>query len=297
MSKNLSLERYWTGSTRRVDRALGRVLPKESVRPFTLHRAMRYSVFSGGKRLRPVLALAACEACGVEAEAAMPSACAVELIHAYSLVHDDLPCMDDDDLRRGRPTCHKAFGEGVAVLAGDALLTLAFEVLSGQRDTGPYKSADFVRVLAGAAGSRFLVGGQSADLEGENQKLNRKELKFIHEGKTAAMIVASLQLGGMSAGATKTKLESLRSFGLHLGLAFQVVDDILDVTQTSQQLGKTSGKDAKAGKNTYPGLLGLDGARKEAGRLTRLAMKSLAGLEPRAARLREIADYLLQRKY
>ncbi|HRJ72489.1 MAG TPA: polyprenyl synthetase family protein [Terrimicrobiaceae bacterium] len=293
----MSLSTYLSERSREVDAALDRLLPKATVKPATIHRAMRYSLLAGGKRMRPILCLAAAEACGGKSTEALPAACAVECIHTYSLIHDDLPCMDDDDLRRGRPTAHKVFGEGVAVLAGDALLTQAFEILAGARETPRHKTRDFLRELAVAAGSRCLIAGQVADLEAEGRKSTRSELKFIHEGKTAAMIAVSLRLGAMTANATPRQLEALTAFGRSLGLAFQVIDDILDVTQTSEMLGKSAGKDVAAQKTTYPALIGLDGARREARRLTQAAHAALQPFRAKADRLHEIADHLLAREY
>jgi len=287
---------FLSDSSRRVDRALDRWLPKESVRPATIHRAMRYSIFAGGKRMRPVLCLAAAAACGGKPDDALPAACAVECVHTYSLIHDDLPCMDDDDMRRGRPTSHKVFGEGVAVLAGDALLTSAFEMLTRAPASKRYPHCDQFAELARAAGSRYLVGGQVADLEGEKRQSTLAELRFIHRGKTAAMVVTSLRLGAMSANATPREFEALSIFGENLGLAFQVVDDILDITQTSEKLGKSAGKDVASGKTTYPGLLGLEKSRKEAGRLTARAMKALEPFGRRAAMLEALASRLLHRE-
>ena len=258
---------------------------------------MRYSLFAGGKRLRPVLCLAAAEACGGALEPALPTACAVECIHTSSLIHDDLPCMDDDDLRRGRPTSHKVFGEGLAVLAGDALLTIAFEILTAAHGTARYPVAALLRELAQAAGSRALIAGQVADLEGEGKKLTLRELRFIHEAKTAALLTASIRLGGMSANATPAKLEALTAFGMNLGLAFQVIDDILDVTQTSEKLGKSAGKDVAAQKATYPALLGLEKSRKEAQRLTAASLNALKPFGKKGDTLRAIGAYLLQREY
>jgi len=292
---NHSLDEILASYSRRVDRALGRWLPKESAKPATIHRAMRYSLFAGGKRMRPVLALAAAEACGGTVTAALPAACAVECVHTYSLIHDDLPCMDDDDMRRGRATSHKVFGEGVAVLAGDALLTVAFEILGRTVATRRYPAVAFFRELARAAGSRFLIGGQVADLEGEKKQSTLAELRFIHSGKTAAMIVASLKLGAMSANASPRQLAALTGFGGSLGLAFQVVDDMLDVTKTSEQLGKSAGKDVAAGKTTYPAILGLDRTGREAARLTKKALEALKPLGADGALLRIIAERLLHR--
>ena len=293
----MSLERFLRLRGREVDAAMNRFLPRASVKPPTIHRAMRYSLFAGGKRMRPILCLAAAEACGGRTADALPAACAVECIHTYSLIHDDLPCMDDDDLRRGRPTSHKVFGEGIAVLAGDALLTAAFAILAKTKPTPRHSLRDFLEELACAAGSRRLIAGQVADLEGEGKKPTPAQLRFIHEGKTAAMIAASLRLGAMSANATPRQLAALGRFGSNLGLAFQVVDDILDCTQTTAQLGKSAGKDVAAQKSTYPALLGIDAARRTARRLTSSAHAALEAFGPQAARLREIADYLLERKY
>lgn len=296
-SSPMDLRTYLQDGCASVDKALDRALPKPSRKPATIHRAMRYSLFAGGKRMRPILAIAAAEACGGSRDAALPAACAVECVHTYSLVHDDLPCMDDDDMRRGRPTSHKVFGEGVAVLAGDALLTQAFEILSNARPTSKYPVSTMIRELAEAAGSLKLIAGQVADLEGEGRKATRSELKFIHERKTAAMIECSLRLGAMSANATASKLEALTAFGRHLGLAFQVIDDILDVTQSSATLGKSAGKDVTAEKTTYPSVIGLEASRREARRLTSAAHNSLKPLGRGAARLAEIADYLLEREF
>jgi geranylgeranyl diphosphate synthase type II len=280
-----------------VDQALDRLLPGEAVAPATLHKAMRYSIFAGGKRLRPVLVLAAAEACGGAHENALPAACAVECLHTYSLIHDDLPCMDDDDLRRGRPTSHKVFGEALAVLAGDALQALAFESLSRMSPAPGYTGADYVCELAQASGSRHLIAGQVMDLEGEGRKLSADELRAIHEGKTAALLTCCTRLGGMSAGCSSSHLDALTRFGRSLGLAFQVIDDILDVTQTSEKLGKTAGKDVAAEKATYPSILGLDASRAEATRLTTLAHDALDVFGDAAQPLRLIADYLLARDY
>lgn len=291
------LKDYLAERSALVDQALDRALPKATAKPPTIHKAMRYSLFAGGKRLRPVLCLAAAEACGGKIEPALPAACAVECIHTYSLIHDDLPCMDDDDLRRGRPTSHKVFGEGIAVLAGDALLTVAFELLAAAHGTPRYPVAALVCELAQAAGSRALIAGQVADLEGEGQPVKLPQLRFIHEAKTAALLTASIRLGAMSANATPAKLEALTAFGKHLGLAFQVIDDILDVTQTSEKLGKSAGKDVAAQKATYPALLGLEKARKEAQKLTAASLGALRPFGKAGETLRAIGEYLLQREY
>ena len=293
----MELPKYLAARSALVDRTLDALLPPAKAKPATIHKAMRYSLFAGGKRMRPVLTLAAAEACGGEIEHALPAACAVECIHTYSLIHDDLPCMDDDDLRRGRPTSHKVFGEGVAVLAGDALLTVAFEILATAKPTARYPMAALIRELAVASGSRWLIGGQVADLEGEGRALSGADLKYIHRCKTAALLTASIRLGAMSANATDARLRGLTDFGQALGLAFQVIDDILDVTQTTEKLGKTAGKDVTATKATYPAIHGLKRSRAEAHRLTAAAHAALKPLGGKAARLREIADWLLAREY
>jgi geranylgeranyl diphosphate synthase, type II len=280
-----------------IERELSRLLPASSVRPATIHRAMRYSLLGGGKRLRPILTLAASEACGAKnLTNILPAACAMEMIHTYSLVHDDLPCMDDDDLRRGRPTAHKVFGEGIAVLAGDALLTRAFGLLGMVKPARRYPLSRLLEETVTAAGSLQLIAGQVTDLEAEGKKLSIRDVRFIHERKTAAMIVLSLRLGAMIAGATAPQLKALTDFGTSLGLAFQILDDILDVTATSEQLGKSAGKDLKAAKATYPAVLGIKAARKEAEIQTTKALRFLDVLESRGARLREIGESLLKRQ-
>jgi geranylgeranyl diphosphate synthase type II len=291
----LDLKRYLDEKSAAVNRALDQWLPNERTRPGTIHRAMRYSLFAGGKRLRPVLCLAAAEACGGREDHAMPLACAVECIHTYSLIHDDLPAMDNDDYRRGKLTNHKVFGEGIAVLAGDALLTQAFEILAQARGWSRYPHQTLVLELARASGSLQLIAGQVADLEGENQSLSAAQLKYIHERKTSALLCASVRLGGMSANCAPSRLRALTQFGYHVGLAFQIIDDILDVTQTSEALGKTAGKDAAAHKATYPSIVGLEESRRIAARLTRQAFDALAVFQGRARALEALAEHLLRR--
>lgn len=290
---------YLEERCRIVDKALGKFLPSTKTRPATIHEAMRYSIFAGGKRLRPILCLASAEACGGSHEAAIAPAAAVECIHTYSLIHDDLPCMDDDDLRRGMPTSHVKFGEGIAVLAGDALLTIAFEILAQVKATPRYDIGKFITELAVMSGSRHLIGGQVLDLEGEGDdvSLNAAQLKYIHESKTAALLAASIRLGGMSANATPAQLEALTIYGKSLGLAFQVIDDILDVTQTTEKLGKSAGKDEAKAKSTYPALFGLEKSRKEAARLTAKALDALRPFGRKGSRLSDLAHYLLDRDY
>jgi geranylgeranyl diphosphate synthase type II len=293
----MNLKSYLASRQKQIDRALDRYLPKESTRPVTIHKAMRYSLFAGGKRLRPILCLAAAEVCGGKIESALPLACAMECIHTYSLVHDDLPSMDNDDFRRGRPTCHKVFGDGIAVLAGDALLTIAFEIVSHAKPSRRYDMSTLLREVAVAAGSRKLIGGQVADLEAEGKKTTREDLRYIHENKTAAMVTASVCLGAMGANAPSKELAAMTKFGRALGLAFQVIDDILDVTQTSEKLGKSAGKDIAAKKATYPAVIGLEKSRAEAKRLTRNAHNALSIFGSNAAPLHELANYLLEREY
>ena len=293
----MEMQRYLTTRTQLVDRALDRHLPPATAKPQTIHKAMRYSLFAGGKRLRPVLTLASAEACGGKIAAALPAACAVECIHTYSLIHDDLPCMDDDDLRRGRPTNHKVFGDGIAVLAGDALLTVAFEILAKSKPTQRYPIAEQISYLALAAGSRWLVGGQVADLEGEGRTLSGEDLKYIHRCKTAALLSASICLGAMTANASPPQFSMLTTFGQSVGLAFQIIDDILDVTQPTEKLGKSAGKDVAAQKATYPAVFGLEKSRAEAHRLTRTARASLKSFGKKAETLLALADHLLAREY
>jgi len=278
-----------------VNAALDRFLPSEQTRPATIHRAMRYSLFAGGKRMRPLLTLAAAAACGGKESDALPLACAVECIHTYSLIHDDLPGMDNDDFRRGKPTNHKVFGEGIAVLAGDALLTQAFEIAAQAKGWPRYSHQDLILEIAKASGSLQLVAGQVADLEGEGKKLSVPELRYIHERKTSALLCCSVRLGGMSANCTPAQLRALTDFGYNVGLAFQVIDDILDVTQTTEQLGKTAGKDVAVQKATYPSIVGLEKSRKIAAQLTAKAFAALKTFKGRAAALEALAEYLLKR--
>jgi geranylgeranyl diphosphate synthase, type II len=280
-----------------IDAALESAIPSAETAPSTIHRAMRHSVFAGGKRLRPVLCLAAAEACGGSLSSAMPAACAVECLHTYSLIHDDLPCMDDDDFRRGVPTCHKVYGEAIAVLAGDALQALAFQLVARTPASATYTVADYVAELAVTAGSLHLIGGQVMDLEGEGKRLPLADLRYVHESKTAALLTSSMKLGAMSAGASAEQVQALHTFGWDTGLAFQIIDDILDVTQTSEKLGKSAGKDQATEKSTYPALLGLEASRTEAKRLTQEALNALTPFGKNADPLRQMAEYLLARDY
>lgn len=281
--------------TKAVNQALDRLLPRETARPETIHRAMRYSLFAGGKRMRPALVIAAAEACGGKVADALVAACAVECIHTYSLIHDDLPAMDNDDFRRGKPTNHKVYGEGIAILAGDALLTQAFEIIAQAKERPRYSHQDMVLELARASGSLQLIAGQVADLEAEGKKIEADHLRYIHERKTSALLCCSARLGGMSANCTAGQLKALTDFGYNVGLAFQIVDDILDVTQTSETLGKTAGKDTKAQKATYPSIVGLERSRRMAQQLTNAAFAALRPFKGRAPALEALAQFLLRR--
>jgi geranylgeranyl diphosphate synthase, type II len=273
-----------------VDAALESILPRPEGPASRLVDAMRYAVFSGGKRLRPVLALAACEAFGGRVEDVLAPAAALELVHTYSLIHDDLPAMDDDDLRRGRPTAHKAYGEAEAILAGDALLTLAFEVLATlpPGEALAARRAEAVALVARRAGHAGMVGGQLADLEAERTPPASAPLEWIHRHKTGALISASVELGVVHAGAGTVDRAAMSRYGDAVGLAFQITDDVLDRTATAESLGKTPGKDEKSGKATYPALLGLDASRREAQRLVELAKASI----PRTVTAPDLLDAL-----
>ena len=276
-----------------IDGKLDDVLPKATAPPATLHEAMRYSMTAGGKRLRPALVIAAAEAVGGSREDATPAACAVEMIHTYSLIHDDLPAMDDDDLRRGRPTCHKVYGEAIAILAGDGLLTYAFEVLTATKHTASV--AGIVRAIARGIGTQGMVGGQVLDLEGEGRTPTLASVCAIHSWKTAALITACCEAGALAGDATKTEYEHLSVYGRDIGLAFQIVDDILDITSSPEQLGKTPGKDARAGKATYPAVMGVEKARQEADRLAKQAFEALGIFGPRGKTLEALGRFVIER--
>jgi geranylgeranyl diphosphate synthase type II len=292
---------YLSEAERRVDEALRRYLPEESndpaaACPAQLAAAMRYSVLGGGKRLRPLLCLMAAEACGAQAEAALPAACALEMVHTYSLIHDDLPAMDDDDLRRGRPTCHKAFDEATAILAGDALLTLAFEILATQIRSSR-AAIGCVQTLAEAAGAIGMVGGQMADLLAEGRSDGTPlALEAIHRRKTGALLRAALRMGAIIAGADARRRAALDSYGRAVGLAFQIVDDLLDVQGDEAKLGKRVRKDFELGKWTYPGFLGIEGSRQRARQLADEAIAALAPLGAGGDRLQALALDLLERE-
>ena len=280
-----------------TDAALERLLPPAAQYPSTIHQAMRHSVFAGGKRLRPILCMEAgqmvqgCVPDGIEELGA-----ALEMLHTYSLIHDDLPALDNDDLRRGRPTCHKAFGEATAILAGDALQTLAYEVLARLRCAAEARVAIIAEIAHATGTIGGMIGGQVMDLEAEHTRADPQTLEYIHRSKTGALLTASVVSGGLYAGAGETQIAGLRSFGENIGLAFQIVDDVLDVTQTSEQLGKTAGKDSATEKATYPALFGIDESLKKADALVAQADAALDPFGDRAASLRELAKFLVERK-
>ena len=279
-----------------IDDALERLLPPENTQPPSIHRAMRYSVFAGGKRLRPVLCIESARMFGEDVAGAAQVGCALEFIHTYSLIHDDLPALDNDDLRRGKPTCHKMFGEAMAILAGDALLTLAFETLA----KAPVESARRVRIIAeigAAAGTvKGMVGGQVADVEAERKTVDAAGLEYIHRSKTAALIRGSVVAGAIAGGGRDEDVARLGRFGENIGWAFQVVDDILDVEESSESLGKTAGKDQAQQKATYPALYGLEKSHAIARELESKALNELGAYGDRASRLRALAQYLVARR-
>ena len=278
-----------------IENALDNSLPSEDCLEAELIKAMKYSLKAGGKRVRPLLTLMFADACSGTIEAALPFACAIEMIHTYSLIHDDLPCMDNDDYRRGRPSNHKVFGEDIALLAGDALLTLAFETALSQADNNN-TSAKAASALARYAGAKGMVGGQTIDLTYENKNASVDILKEMDVKKTSALIMAACEMGCISAGADDKRISAARAFGENIGLAFQIIDDILDVTSTSSELGKPVGSDAENNKSTYVSLLGLDKCKEIANELTEKAVKSLDEFESDTSQIKEFALSLLNRK-
>ncbi len=280
-----------------TDQALERLLPPATQYPTSIHQAMRHSVFAGGKRLRPILCMEAarvidgCVPPGVE-----ELGCALEMLHTYSLIHDDLPALDNDDLRRGRPTCHKVFGDAIAILAGDGLQTYAYEVLAKLQCPAEARVAIIAEVAHATGTIDGMIGGQVMDLEAEHQHPDAKTLEYIHRSKTGALLTASVVTGGMYADGDASQIQSLRDFGMNIGLAFQIVDDVLDVTQTSEQLGKTAGKDTATEKATYPSLFGVDASIAKADELVQKANTALDRFGDNASDLREIAAFLVERK-
>lgn len=292
------LKKYIRKKSQVVNAALEQML-QNSPQDETIHQAMQYSLMAGGKRIRPALCLAACEAVGGNPQDALPAACALEMIHTYSLIHDDLPAMDDDQLRRGKPTCHVAFGEATAILAGDALLTLAFEVLGSV----PLENGDqaarwlqVIRIIAAAAGSQGMIQGQMLDMAAEGRRLDVHELESMHRLKTGALIEASLKCGALLAQADQAQLEHLQNYARNIGLAFQVADDILNVEGDPELMGKAVGTDRLNQKNTYPSLLGLETSKQLAQKLIRQALQALEAFDNKAEPLRALAAYIIARK-
>lgn len=287
---------FFDDNQRQIEAALERLLPPSGAQPPTIHQAMRYSVFAGGKRIRPMLCMEASRIFSADTHAAIEAGCALEFIHTYSLIHDDLPALDNDDLRRGKPTCHKKFNEATAILAGDALLTLAFETLA-KVPMDSARCVSVIREVASAAGTRDgMVGGQVADIEAERKPITEEMLSYIHRSKTAALIRASVVAGALCGGAATEDVERLHRFGDNIGWAFQVVDDILDVEESSAALGKTAGKDQAQQKATYPALFGLQKSHEFAKELAARALDELKPYGERAARLRELAEFLVLRR-
>ena len=293
----MTLPEYLSAQQKTIDAALEQWVPPESTPPVNIHRAMRYSLFAGGKRVRPVLCIESALAIGEQPAGVENAACTLELIHTYSLIHDDLPALDNDDLRRGRPTCHKVFGEAMAILAGDALLTLAFQVLAQLPGIDDGRKIRLIQELSTASGTvGGMIGGQVHDIEGEGQAPAAELLESIHRAKTGALLRASVRMGAIYAGAGDEHLDALSCYGEHIGLAFQIVDDILDVEQPSEALGKTAGKDARQQKITFPAVYGLDRSREMAAAERLNAHDALKMFGARAGRLHEIADMIVQRK-
>lgn len=291
------LQSYLSDKQVLFDAALDAYLPPEDRFPQVIYRAMRYSVTNGGKRLRPILTLAACEAVGGDPEKALPTACALELIHAFSLVHDDLPALDNDDFRRGKPTSHKVFGEAMAILAGDALLTFAFETISG-RTTGVPADVllKVINRVATATGTEGMIVGQVVDIESEGKQIGLDTLRFIHSHKTGALMEASVVCGGMIGGASEAQLDALSAYGNKIGLAFQIADDVLDVAGDSEKLGKTVGSDLRKEKATYPSIFGLEKSRELADTAVNEAIDAISALDHRADPLRAIARFVVERE-
>ena len=292
----MKLPAFFEEDLEQVDAALQRLLPTQSTRPTSIHEAMRYSVFAGGKRIRPILCLEAARIFAPDVTPAFHPACAIEFIHTYSLIHDDLPALDNDELRRGKPTCHKKFGDAIAILAGDALLTLAFETIGSAPVPAELRVRMLIEIATAAGTINGMVGGQVADLEAEGKEVGPETLEYIHRCKTAALIRAAVAAGAICAGAQEADILKLRHFGETIGWAFQVTDDILDVEGSSAALGKTAGKDAAQQKATYPAVYGLERSHQIASELSTQAIAELARYGERAARLREIANFLVKRR-
>jgi geranylgeranyl diphosphate synthase type II len=292
----MDIREYLSESKKLVDQYLENLLPEEKEMPVTIHKAMRYSVFAGGKRVRPILVLASGESLGGNRSVLLHLGAGIEMMHTYSLIHDDLPALDNDDLRRGRPTCHKVFGDAMAILAGDALMTRCYQVLASMPGVSDTTRIGIISEIAYATGTvKGMIGGQVVDLESEGKPVDADTLEYIHHSKTGALLTACVRCGAMAAGASSAELESLTGFGSKIGLVFQIVDDILDVTASSEELGKTAGKDAKVEKATYPALFGLETSRKKALELKDSALQDIEAFGEKADALRHLADFVVQR--
>ena len=294
----MDITSYLSGKKEIVDKTLERLVPSAKIFPSSVHEAMRYSLFAGGKRVRPILAIAAAEALGAKTAGLLPIAGTLELIHTYSLIHDDLPAMDNDDFRRGRPTCHKVYGEAIAILAGDGLLNLAFEVLSEPRQlksVPPNRLIAIIREIATASGVSGMVGGQVVDMESEGRDIDFPTLEYIHTHKTGALIRASVKVGSLYARAGKRQLKALTRYGEMVGLAFQIADDILDITGKQEEIGKDVGSDIKKGKKTFPSFYGLGESRRRAVEVVDKAIASLKDFDRKADPLRDLAKYIINR--
>lgn len=296
MTPDFDLKQYLEARRLTVEEALEVALPQQDGPETRVVEAMRYSLFAGGKRLRPILCLAASEAVGGDLKAAMPAGCALEMIHTYSLIHDDLPAMDDDDLRRGKPTNHKVFGEAIAILAGDGLLTEAFVLLSDYNSLLPERAVQVIGVIAEAASYRGMVGGQVVDILSQNKRADLETVQQMHSRKTAALIAAATESGALAGKGSEAQVAALARYGRAIGLAFQIADDILDIEGDTELLGKTTGADEARGKVTYPAAVGLERSRQAANEMVNDALTALEGFDDRANPLRSLANYIITRK-
>ncbi len=305
MKTGAALKEYLKEKREQVDKALDDYLPKADMYPKALHQAIRYSLFAGGKRIRPILCIASCEAVGGDADAVLPAASAIELVHTYSLIHDDLPAMDNDDFRRGRPTNHKVYGESIAILAGDALLTSAFDMIADKELNNrlePDTLITVIKMLAAASGSLGMVGGQAADIQASGKDVELPDVEYIHTHKTGALILASVRIGAIAGAGSRGErpfaptLAALTRFGECIGLAFQIVDDILDIEGNREEIGKDVGSDIAKKKVTYPSVIGISESKKRASELLEMALDSVSAFDEKAEPLRQIAGYIIERK-
>ena len=292
----MDIQLYLSESKKLVDQCLERLLPPEDENPPTIHKAMRYSVFAGGKRVRPILVLASGESLNGKREVLLQLGACIEMMHTYSLIHDDLPALDNDDLRRGLPTCHKVFGDAMAILAGDALMTRSYQLLADLPETPDAVRIGIIRELATATGTTGgMIGGQVVDLESEGKPISPALLEYIHDSKTGALLSACVRCGALAAGAGEREMDALAKFGRKIGRVFQIVDDILDVTSSSKVLGKTAGKDAKVKKATYPALYGIEASRQRAAELVASALMDIRDFGEKADVLRSLAQFIISR--